>query len=212
MLRRSLDIAAALSLALAAAPSLAQTPPAQTPSPQTPPAQAAPAPPRPFPEGAKIAYVNIQRIASDSAEGKISAARVQALIQKKQNEGADKNKQLAASQQKLQQSGGLMNDAARAQLEKEVERLQVEAQRFQQDAQAEINELQQELQADFQKKLMPVIQQLAAEKGLQLLFSMADAGIIWGDPGLDLTGDVIRKFDGASAAKPSSPPKTPNKP
>ena len=48
------------------------TPPAGAPAAQTPPAAApaaAPAPPRPFPEGAKIAYVNVQRIATESSEG-----------------------------------------------------------------------------------------------------------------------------------------------
>ena len=44
-----------------------------------------------------------------------------------------------------------MSDAARAQLEKEIERQTVEGQRFEQDAQAELNELQQELQHDFQE-------------------------------------------------------------
>ena len=69
-----------------------------------------------------------------------------------------------------------MNDAARAQLEKDIERQTTEAERFQQDAQAEINELQQELQNEFQKKLLPILEQIANEKGLQVLFSAADAG------------------------------------
>ena len=69
-----------------------------------------------------------------------------------------------------------MSEAARAQLEKDIERQQREGERFQQDAQAEINELQQELQREFQKKILPLVQQVAKEKGLQILFSRADAG------------------------------------
>ena len=112
-------------------------------------------PPAPFPAGAKFAVVNLQAIASNSAEGKALAARVQTLMQKKQTEGAEKSKQLQANQQKLQQSGSLMNEQARAALEKEIERQQVEGQRFQQDAQAEVNELTQELQGEFQKRAVP---------------------------------------------------------
>ena len=69
-----------------------------------------------------------------------------ALAQKKQTEAADQAKALQANQQKLQTSGSVMSEAARAQLEKDIERQTVEGQRFEQDAQAELNELQQQLQ------------------------------------------------------------------
>jgi outer membrane protein len=203
---RRFAIAASLVLVLSAAPAFAQTPAPARPA--QPPARTAPAPapePVPFPAGSKIAFVNLQQIAGLTAEGKAAAARVEALIQKKQNEGNDKAKALAANQQKLQQSGGLLSDSARAQLEKDIEKQQVDGQRFQQDAQAEINELQQELQNDFQKKLLPVIQQLAQEKGLQILFSAADAGVIWAEPGLDLTMEAVKKMD--ASIKPAAAPK-----
>jgi outer membrane protein len=203
---RGFAIAASLVLVLSAAPAFAQTPAPARPA--QPPARTAPAPapePVPFPAGSKIAFVNLQQIAGLTAEGKAAAARVEALIQKKQNEGNDKAKALAANQQKLQQSGGLLSDAARAQLEKDIEKQQVDGQRFQQDAQAEINELQQELQNDFQKKLLPIIQQLAQEKGLQILFSAADAGVIWAEPGLDLTMEAVKKMD--ANTKPAAAPK-----
>src|SRR5204862_361283 len=81
-------------------------------------------------------------------EGKAALTRVQALTQKKQTENAAKNKALQDAQGKLQGSGSVLNDVARAQLEKDIEKQQVDLQRFQQDAQAEIQELQQEVQND----------------------------------------------------------------
>jgi Skp family chaperone for outer membrane proteins len=173
-----------------AAPAVAPAPPAPQP----------PAPPAPFPQGAKVAFVNLQQVAALSADGKAANVRVQALIQKKQNEAAEKEKQLQANQQKLQTGGTLLSEAARAQLEKDIEKLQLDSQRFQQDAQAEITELQQQLQNDFQKKLFPILQVMAQEKGLQVLMSLADVGAIWWDPGLDLTAEAVKKFD---AAKPA---------
>jgi len=131
---------------------------------------------------------------------------VNALITKKQNEGTEKQKQLAANQAKLQTSGSVMSDAARGQLEKEIERQQVEGQRFQQDAQAEVQELQNELQAEFIKKVTPILQSVATEKGLYALFNAQDAGFAWVDPGLDLTTEVIKKLD-AAAPKPAATPK-----
>jgi len=217
-------IAASLACALSAAPVFAQ-PAAQQPKPAQPPATAQPKPappatptpaqpatpappaqpPAPFPAGAKIAFFQPEVVFQNSTEGKAALARVQALVQKNQTENADKAKQLQANQQKLQTSGSVMNEAARSQLEKEIERQQKEAERFQQDAQAEINELQQEVQNDFVKKMSPILDQLAAEKGLHLVFNAGQSGISWAAPGLDLTPEVIKKLDGPKA--PSAPPK-----
>jgi Skp family chaperone for outer membrane proteins len=219
-------IAASLALASSAAPVFAQAAsgqarPAQprpaAPAPATPapaPAQAAPATPPPapvpFPAGAKIAFVNLQQIANLSAEGKALTAKVQGLMQKKQTDAQSKQKALADAQQKLQQSGTLMSDAARTALEKDIERMNVEGQRFQQDAQAEINELSQQLQNEFQQKLFPILDSLVKEHDLHLLLSAADAGIVAGNPGIDLTTEAVKKLDERTLAggKPAATPAT----
>jgi len=198
-----------LALLLSAAPAFAQAaaqPPAAQPQAQPAPV---PQPPAAFPQGAKIGLVNLQQIAALSVDGKASTAKVQALITKKQGEAAAKAKQLQDNQNKLQQSGALMNDAARAQLEKDIERQTVEQQRFEQDAQAEVMELQTQLQGDFQEKLFPILNQMVVEKGLHVLFSAADAGIIAADPGIDLTLEAIKRFDAATASKPAAPAAAP---
>jgi len=204
---RSAVVVAVLSLVLLAGPAAAQTP-APAPVSPTSPAQPAPSPqpPRPFPEGSKVAYLNVQRVASESAEGKASTAKVQALNEQKVAELAKKNQALADVQKKLQQSGSVLSDAARVQLERDVERLQVEIQRFTQDAQADVRDLQEELQGEFQKRLLPVISQVASEKGLHMIFS-PDV-LVWADPGLDITLDVIRRFDAGkpAAAAPTAAP------
>jgi len=196
---------AALCVMLAAAPSFAQ--PAAPQAPATPAAQTAPAPPPPFPAGAKYAFINIQRIAAESAEGKALATKVQALNQKKVQELNEKNKQLQAAQQKLETGGSVLNPTALGQLQKEIERMQVDIQRFTEDAQQEVQALQAELQEEFQRKLTPVVQQVAMEKGLHLLFSAADSGLVWADLSLDITADVIRQFDAATKSAAVSPPK-----
>ena len=191
-----------LAFVLSAGPGLAQAA-GQQPAAQ-PQAQAAPAPqpPAAFPQDSKIAFVNLEQIAQLSVDGKASTAKVQALIAKKQTEGSVKAKQLQDNQNKLQQSGALMNETARVQLEKEIERQQLDQQRFQQDAQAEVMELQTQLQGEFQERLFPILNQMVQEKGLYILFSAADAGIIAGNPGIDLTLEAIKRFDAAAAAVP----------
>jgi outer membrane protein len=193
-------------------PPVQQTPPAQPPAAQPPaaqtPAPAVPAPTAKFPDGAKYAYINIQAIAGSSAEGKASTARLEALRTKKANELAAKNKSVEDNQKKLTSS--VLAADVQAQIQRDIDKAQVDIQRMTQDAQSELQELQNELQLDFQRKLGPVVQQLAVEKGLHILFSQTDSGIVWADPGLDLTAELIRRFDAAMAtAKPKAPTAAP---
>ena len=182
------------------------TPAAQTPAPAQPPAPTTPPqPPPPFPAGAKVAFINPQRIFQESADGKTALTRVQALTQKKQTENNARQKALQDNQAKLQASGSVMSDAARGQLEKEIEKQQLDLQRFQQDAQAEITELQNEVQSEFARRVQPLIDQMAKEKGLQMIFNAGDAGFAWVDAGLDLSPEIIKKLDankGGTAPKP----------
>ena len=219
---KGVAVAASLAVVLSAAPLLAQAPaqppkpvgqppaappkPAPAPAAPVPAAPAAPAPtpkpPAPFPQGAKVAYVYLQQIAALSTEGKAAQAKVTAFTQKKQSEAAERQKALQAAQQKLQTGGGVMSEQARGQLEKDIERQTRDLERLQQDAQADINELTQEVQQEFNKKLFPILTQLSEEKGLHLLFSATDAGLIWAADGLDLTLEAVKKFDTAMGAPP----------
>jgi Skp family chaperone for outer membrane proteins len=175
-------------------------PPAPAPPAPAAPAAAAPAtpaPPVPFPQGAKFAYVNVPGIFQLSADGKAAQAQVQALTTKKQGEIEQRTKTLQAAQQKLQTGGTLMNDQARATLQKDIDRQTTDLDRFRQDAEREVAELGQDLQSKFEAKLLPLLQEIAVERGLSMLFSAADSGLIWAEPGLDLTMDAVKKLDAA---------------
>lgn len=188
-------------LFLVAAAAGAQTPAPQTPAPAAPaqPAAARPAP-RPFPADAKVAYVDLNTIATTSKEGQAAGVKIKDLQAKKTAELEAKQKQLQAAQQKLEQGGAVLSEAARAQQAKEVERLQTELQRSSQDAQKEVQEFTQELQLQFQQKLLPVIEQVAKAKNLHFILSIADAGVVWVDAGLNVTADVVAALDAAAPA------------
>ena len=209
VLKMTSVVTGALGVWLVAGQAWAQTPPAggaaKTP-PATPPATAAPAPqaPRPFPEGAKIAFISLQFVASNSEQGKTATARIQEFTKKKQAELGEKQKAVEALRSKLLQGGGVMSDQARAQMEKEVEKLGRELQFAQQDAQSEQQELTNELQNEFQTKLVPIIDEVAKERGLHAVLSAEE--LVWADTGLDLSAEVIKRLDAASKT-PAAPAK-----
>ena len=207
-------VIAALGVALAAGQAFAQAPspagaqaPAQKPAESkpseqkpTPPATPAAAP-RPFPEGAKIAYIDLQYIASNSVEGKGATAQIQEFTKKKQAELEVKQKALEGARNKLLQGSTVMSDQARNQLEKDIDKMSRELQYAQQDAQSEQQTLTQDLQNVFQTKLNPIIDQVAKEKGLQLVLSIADSGAVWADTGLNISAEVMKRLDASGGKK-----------
>jgi outer membrane protein len=216
-LLKMMIVMSAMSLLFVATPGYAQAPPTQqkpttppttppaTPpeqKPATPPPAAAPAPapkpPAPFPEGAKFAFIDIQAVASNSAEGKVATAKLDELRKKKNTELTAKSNALKAMQDKAQSGASVLNDAARSQLEKDIEKAQRDLQFAQQDAQTEVQDLTNQLQGDFQEKLNPIIEQLRVDKGLLMIFSIRDSGVVAAEPGLDLSNEVIKRFDSAA--------------
>ena len=49
-------------------------------------------------------------------------------------------------------------------------------------------------------RLTPVIQEVANERSLHMLFSVVDSGLVWADPALDITPEIIQKFDAVRPA------------
>jgi Skp family chaperone for outer membrane proteins len=215
---KAFTVVAALIVALFTVPAFAQQkPPVQKPpataaqpatqKPTTPPVTppvAQPQPPKPFPEGAKIAFCSLQEISQNSKAGQAAATQLKALNDKKVKEIEDKQKQIQTNQTLLQSP--TLADDKRASLQRDIDRGNTELQRMQQDAQAEVQELNNELQQRFLNQVNPIIQQLATEKGLQMIFLREESGLYWSDPALNLSAEIIKRLDAAApAAKPPTP-------
>ncbi len=191
-------------------PAPAQTPAAQPPQPAAQPPQPAAQPPQPtppparlpFPPDATHAYIDLARVAAESLDGQAANQMVQALSEQKVQVLEGRTVELQASQQKLQQNANVMSAEAQLQLQREIERLSIDIQRMTQDAETEVAELQQTLQLEFQQKLAPAIDRVAASKGLRFIFSAGDGGLIWAAPALDITPDVVAELDKASQQTP----------
>lgn len=210
-------VALALSVALSAAPVLAQAPAPLQDKPAPPAAQTAQKP-VPFQMGLKYGYVQLQEVAQSSNQGKAFNAKVKALEEQKVKELQDKNKVLQAAQEKLEKGSSVLNEQARASLQADIDRQQRDIQRFTEDAQRELQALTQNLQAEFERLLVPIIEKVAKDKQVHFVFDAAQSGLVWADPSMSLTADVIAALDAAAstakpapaapAPKPAAPPAT----
>jgi Skp family chaperone for outer membrane proteins len=69
----------------------------------------------------------------------------------------------------------------------------------------------EQVEGEFNRKLTPVIDKVAKQKGVHFVFNAAQSGLIWAEPGMDLTAEVIQAFDvpGAAAAPAPAPAPAP---
>jgi Skp family chaperone for outer membrane proteins len=171
-------------------------PPAATPA-QVP---AAPVQP-PFPAESKIAFVDLQTVLAQSALGKAGTAQMDALSKKIETDLTALQGKLKDAQTKQQTQSALLSESAVAQLAKDIDRLTRELQFKQQEAQSELQTLQQELLTDFEKKVMPIVEALAKEKNLHALYNVSDSGAVYVFPGLNLSQELVKRVDAQFAAK-----------
>jgi outer membrane protein len=170
--------------------------------------------------GGKIGVIEVQKIVQESAIGKESLARVQKVQQAKQDELAKRQKELRDMEQKIQDQGKSLSEDAMEKLQKDYQAKALDLKRFQDDAQRELEESQRKELGDLEKRIMPVINEVAREQGYALVFNKFNSGLLFADDkSVDLTEAVITKFNsmiaapaapaaakpGTAAAKPAAP-------
>ena len=155
----------------------------------------------------------LQRIANESADGRVATTRIQALQQKKAAELNEKNKQLHGHAAEARE--GRLGDERRpppADLQKNIEKAdRSKCSASRRTRRPKCRSCSRQLQQEFQQRLEPVLQQVATDMGLQFVFNGPDAGLVWADSALDISAEVIKKLDSAKppAAKPAAPTKPP---
>jgi Skp family chaperone for outer membrane proteins len=146
-----------------------------------------------FPVGVKFAFLDFQKVASDSVSGKLATRTLEEFRTKKLTEIEGQGKELQALTSR--RDSGVLSGPALLQISKDVDKLQRAIQFSQQNAQAEIQQLQSELQIDFEKRVTPVVTAIAKEKGLHAVFAADPAIALYINPDLDISGEVIKRLD-----------------
>lgn len=149
----------------------------------------------------KIGVIEVQKIVQESAIGKESLARVQKIQQNKQEDLQKRQKELRDLEQKIQDQGKSLSEDAMEKLQKDYQAKALDLKRFQDDAQRELEESQRKELGELEKRIMPVINEVAREQGYALVFNKFNSGLLFADDkAVDLTEAVITRFNSQIAA------------
>jgi Skp family chaperone for outer membrane proteins len=193
---------------------LAQNPPATQPQAPAQTAAQAAAPAQPAVIGpAKIAWLSLEQAIFSCEEGKIQFAEVQKFVEQKNAQLEAKRKDSDTLKNQLQVQGAKLTDEARADLEDQIESKDTDLQRFQQDTQKEIDKRRMNTTNYIGRKLLPVIEKIAKEKGLSAVVYFNPQRDAWVDPSLVITDEVIKAYNAAypvgALKAPAAPAKKP---
>ena len=154
-------------------------------------------------EAGKLGMVNSQEILDKSAEGKRALAQLQAADKKYADEVTRLDDQIKQFQNRLSTQRLTLTPDAAAALQADIQRKQTERQRSAEDAARAMRELQVNTLEKIQAELLPIIDQLRKDMGLDCIFDMTKGGVVYYTPALDITAEVIKRYDALKAAPPA---------
>ena len=149
------------------------------------------------PDTTKIGAINLSYVARMSKAGKEGLARIDEAARKKSLEVEARAGELKKQQSELQKTSVGLSARALADLQRAFERSRVDFDRLQQDTQKEIEAMQTQFEIEFRAKLAPVIDEVSKEKGLQFVFGLEQAAIVWWSPATDISAEVVKRLDAA---------------
>jgi outer membrane protein len=152
----------------------------------------------------KVGVINLQKAVLESAEIKAASAAMEARFKPRVARIDQINKEIAAISENLQKNAGKLTPQAEASLNADGQRKQREAQRLQEDLQADVERERNDILGKASTKMQAIVKQVAEAKGLDLVVDVPYT--VYFKAALDITPDAIAAYDKAypAAAPPAA--------
>ena len=142
-----------------------------------------------------IAVIDVQRVVTESDPGKQALLKLKELQDAKIDEGRALQQELAAMQEQMSKQRFTLSEERLAELNKQMEDAQIALQRFQDDAERELDESRRRELGGLEGRIIPVINQIGVERGFTLIFNKFQSGLVYADDTVDITDEVIQRFN-----------------
>jgi outer membrane protein len=144
-----------------------------------------------------VAVIDVQRVVTESDPGKEALAGLKVLQDQKIEEGRGLQQELDTLRDQFNKQRFTLSEEKLEELGKQIEQKGIALQRFQDDAQRELDEARRKTLTGLEERIMPIIDQVGKEKGLTLIFNKFQSGLVYADETADITDEVILRFNTA---------------
>jgi outer membrane protein len=139
----------------------------------------------------------------ESAEGKKSSEKFNATVEAKQKEAEKRQKELEDLTNKLRTQERVLSDAAKVDLQRDIDRRQIELTRFNEDAQKDVADLREKLLRPLTEVANAILNAYAAERGFTVIIDVSNPqnNVVYANPSADITAELIRRIDAEMAKR-----------
>jgi outer membrane protein len=145
----------------------------------------------------KIGYVDLQRALEETNDGKAAKSKLKSDFDKKQKELDEKQEELKKMKDDLDKKSTLLKPDVLASEQKKFQDRFVELQSIYSRLQKDLAQKEQEATAGIFRKLQTVVGTIAEREKFAMVLEKNSA-VVWGQPSLDITNEVIRMYNAGS--------------
>ena len=142
----------------------------------------------------KLAYVDVQRALNECEAGKVAKADFRVRVQGVEKKLESEQNEVARLKDELEKKGMLMKPEQRQSLQDEYLGKAKNFERDFKDSKDELERKDNEVTGKIVHDLAEVIRDLGEKNGYTMV--MEKGSILWGSPGIDITDQVIRTYNG----------------
>lgn len=149
----------------------------------------------------KMGVVNSQEVLQKSTEGKRIMAQLQEKDKQNTAELSRRDEEIRNLQTKINTQRLTLTQEALMNLSADLEKKQTDRKRFAEDSYREMESMTQRFFNKLQGELIPIIEQIGKDKGLDIIFDLQNSGAVYFSPTVDLTQEVIQRYDASKSGK-----------
>lgn len=149
----------------------------------------------------KLGYLDMQRTLNTSEAGKAAKAQLQEKLKKYQEQVNLKQDELQKLKNDLEKQGLTLTESARAAKEKDYQQKLKDFQRFTKDAEEDLQARDGEFTKKILETLEKIVQEYGKKNGYAMIFDARSAGMLYADPSVDLTEEILKALNAAQSKK-----------
>ncbi|ACG72374.1 outer membrane chaperone Skp (OmpH) [Anaeromyxobacter sp. K] len=144
---------------------------------------------------AKFGFVDLQRAIREVDEGKSATAVLKKDFDEKQKVIDQKKAEFDKLKAEFDKQAVVMADQAKKDKASELDRKAMELQQLFVQLQKDLSQREGEVMRGIVDKMTGVIREIAEADGFTMVFERNDAGIVYAPQSLDLTNELVRKYN-----------------
>jgi len=152
----------------------------------------------------KVAFVDLQRALNEVADGRQAKAKLKKEFDSKQKQLDDRQEELKRMQADLQAKGDAMSDDARRKAQSDMDQKLMDVSRLYAQLQKELTQKEHDATKGIFSKMSTLIRSIAEAEGVTMVFEKTDSGLLYAQPALDLTNELIRRYNSSGGSKDST--------